>query len=335
MCPASLVGIILLVFAVPPSPADRDELWIGKVKTDRSIMLEVTVEASPAEVFELWTTVEGIKKFFASDARINLVPGGAYTIIFRPDEDPEGEKFGTKGARILAFERGRSLAFEWKGKPGMTEMRASPLPTWVELTFAPVAGEPDRTLVKFASYGFGEGGGWDEAYRYFGESAWPSVLRQLKEYCAGAAKTERAPSVSGGTPASSATNAVPPADVTARPALTPERPARKDNQPVYYAAFMTQGLNWKPFAEWDPQLARAHLDYMRSLATAGSIVMAGPFLDDSGGLTILRADSLEDARRIMAAEPCAKAGILQVDVHPWLVAMETPGRQSKGGEAEP
>jgi hypothetical protein len=50
-----------------PQKIDETALMSGKIKTDHSILLDITVEAPPSDVFRLWTTANGIKKFFAPD----------------------------------------------------------------------------------------------------------------------------------------------------------------------------------------------------------------------------------------------------------------------------
>ncbi|MFI5007592.1 MAG: SRPBCC domain-containing protein, partial [Solirubrobacterales bacterium] len=125
---AALVLAPVLEEAPPP----------GKVKTDRTIELSVTLDQPPAEVYRLWTTVEGARTFFAPDARIEGKPGGRYEIIFDPAGDPEGARHGTKGARLLRLVPGKEIAFEWSMPPlGLDQQ---PLATWVELTLEPAPG---------------------------------------------------------------------------------------------------------------------------------------------------------------------------------------------------
>jgi uncharacterized protein YndB with AHSA1/START domain len=52
------------------------------------------------------------------------------------------------------------------------------------------------------------------------------------------------------------------------------------------------------------------------------LVLGGPFLDDAGGLAILRADAAA-AARMAAADPGVTSGLLTVTVRPWLAAMGT------------
>jgi uncharacterized protein YndB with AHSA1/START domain len=118
-----------------------------------------------------------------------------YQIIFFPSKDPEGESHGTKGARILDLVPNQKLVFEWitfagddllgKNAPPYatpSERNLNPLPTWVELSFEPVAGQPNQTHVKLAHYGFREGEKWERSYQWF-THAWQGVLDQLSQYC--------------------------------------------------------------------------------------------------------------------------------------------------------
>lgn len=170
-------------------------LMKGKVKTDRTVNLDAIVDASPADVYRLWTSADGVKKFFAPEARIDPKIGGRYQIIFFPSKDPEGESHGTKGARILDLVPNQKLVFEWitfagddllgKNAPPYappSERNLNPLPTWVELSFEPVAGQPNQTHVKLAHYGFREGEKWERSYQWF-THAWQGVLDQLSQYC--------------------------------------------------------------------------------------------------------------------------------------------------------
>jgi uncharacterized protein YndB with AHSA1/START domain len=193
---AATLSVSLLVLAVGrgdlgAQSSEAGDVMAGKIRTDRAIALEKVVDASPARVFELWTTPDGVRTFFAPLARIEPRVGGAYEILFAPAQDPLGYSHGTTGARVLRFVPGRELAFEWitfAGDPllgqnappmaprSLRDMR--PIPTWVELLFEPVPGDAGRTRVTFNHYGFRRGEPWDESYAWFGR-AWTGVLEQL------------------------------------------------------------------------------------------------------------------------------------------------------------
>lgn len=65
-----------------------------------------------------------------------------------------------------------------------------------------------------------------------------------------------------------------------------------------------------------------HVRYMREQLEGGRLILGGPFLDDSGGLMVLRASTLEEARAIALADSTVVDGLLQVDVRPWMVVMD-------------
>lgn len=178
-----LLGVAALPLAAQQAAAAREERWSGKRRTDRSIEMKMVVDGAPSEVYELWLSPEGLRRFFAPAARIDPVVGGRYEMVFDPQGDPDGERDGTKGARILELQPGAFLAFEWKGRANMKEMNTRPLPTWVELSFTPVEGEAGKTRIAFAHHGFGTGGTWDIGYVFF-QGAWRAVLDSLKVYCA-------------------------------------------------------------------------------------------------------------------------------------------------------
>jgi Activator of Hsp90 ATPase homolog 1-like protein len=66
----------------------------------RSFRIEIAANGTPSEVFKLWTTEAGVKKWFAPGARIEARVGGRYEIIFDPVTDADGSVRGTKGARV-------------------------------------------------------------------------------------------------------------------------------------------------------------------------------------------------------------------------------------------
>lgn len=70
---------------------------------------------------------------------------------------------------------------------------------------------------------------------------------------------------------------------------------------------------------------REHLAYQRMLEDTGVMFAAGPMADDGGeswsgdGMVVVRAESLEEAEAIAAADPMHAAGARSYKVRPWLV----------------
>lgn len=66
----------------------------------------------------------------------------------------------------------------------------------------------------------------------------------------------------------------------------------------------------------------AHLAYLAELEAAGTLFLAGPFVQEDGrstggGLFVLRCASLEEARAIAARDPYNSGGYRTFDVAPW------------------
>jgi uncharacterized protein YndB with AHSA1/START domain len=159
-------------------------LMTGKKMTDRSIIMMSVVNKSPEKLFELWSTVEGTRRFFGEDAHIDLRQGGAYEIFFLPRDNPQSEMNSTKGAKLLWMKKNRELAFEWTAPPFAGELNVEPLPTWVEVRFEPLDGDSDKTKVRLAHHGFGRGENWDLTYEFF-VRGWASILYRLDLLCSG------------------------------------------------------------------------------------------------------------------------------------------------------
>lgn len=56
------------------------------------------------------------------------------------------------------------------------------------------------------------------------------------------------------------------------------------------------------------QIIRQHVAHLRKLDQQGRLVLCGPFTDYKGGMIIIRAESLEEARSIAASDPFVKEG---------------------------
>ena len=62
----------------------------------------------------------------------------------------------------------------------------------------------------------------------------------------------------------------------------------------------------------------AHLQYVRELSSAGRILIGGPNVAFTWGLSIIKADSLEEAKNIAESDPGVGAGLFtDIKVEPW------------------
>jgi uncharacterized protein YndB with AHSA1/START domain len=141
---------------------------------DRAINEKVTVKANVDDVWKAWTTTEGVKTFFAPDAKVELRVDGPFEIYINPFAEA-GQK-GADDMRILAFQDKKMLTFTWNAPPSLPEARKQRTVVIVRL----ISRGDALTDVTLQHVGWGEGNEWDKAFDYF-TKAWPSVLKNLKK----------------------------------------------------------------------------------------------------------------------------------------------------------
>jgi uncharacterized protein YciI len=100
--------------------------------------------------------------------------------------------------------------------------------------------------------------------------------------------------------------------------LAQSRPPSKQ-----YVVLLKRGPKWvegKPAVE---QALGNHGRYLQEQMTKGALQLAGPFLDDSGGLVLYNARDQADVRAIAEHDPGVVDGILAVEsIRPFLLAFD-------------
>jgi uncharacterized protein YndB with AHSA1/START domain len=135
----------------------------------RSLRKVVTVDAPLAEVWNTWTTTEGVKTFFGPGARVEATPGGPFEIYFSLNA-PEGLR-GSEDCRVHSVVPMKLFAFEWNQPPTIPALRG--VHTLVTLRFEELP--QGQVRVEMTHSGWGVGEDWDRAYTYF-DRAWDAVL---------------------------------------------------------------------------------------------------------------------------------------------------------------
>jgi uncharacterized protein YndB with AHSA1/START domain len=153
---------------------DKSRFVDAKDQSGRILVKETLVPATLDEVWNAWTTTEGVKTFFSRQAKVELAVGGAYEIYFLLDA-PSGFK-GSEGCQVLSFLPKEMLSFSWSAPPEFGELREKR--TIVVLRFEEL--EPSKVKVILFQHGWGKGEEWDKLYDYF-EKAWSYVLGNLKK----------------------------------------------------------------------------------------------------------------------------------------------------------
>ena len=141
---------------------------------ERAIDEKITVKAGVDDVWKAWTTSDGIKTFFAPDAKVELRVDGPFEIYMNPFAGR-----GMKGAddmRIIGFQEKKMLTFTWNAPPSLPEARKQRSVVIVRF----ISRGDQLTDVTLHHIGWGEGGEWDKAYDYL-TKAWPIVMKNLKK----------------------------------------------------------------------------------------------------------------------------------------------------------
>jgi uncharacterized protein len=86
----------------------------------------------------------------------------------------------------------------------------------------------------------------------------------------------------------------------------------------YVMAFLKKGTKTVDSSERS-QLIQGHLKNIGRLAKEGKLLLAGPFLDkgDLAGIFIFNVTTIEEARNLVATDPAVKAGLFDMELHPW------------------
>ena len=90
-----------------------------------------------------------------------------------------------------------------------------------------------------------------------------------------------------------------------------------------YIVLLKRGPSWvagKPAGE---QALGKHGRYLQEQMTKGALQLAGPFLDDSGGLVLYQARDEAEVRAIAEHDPGVEDGILAVEsIRPFYLAFD-------------
>ncbi|MHC5063141.1 MAG: YciI family protein [Planctomycetota bacterium] len=254
-----------------------------------SIDITRKIETSPAELFRIFSTSEGVRTLFpGADAWIGEQVGELYHIAFMPGEDPKGERFGTAGCKIREKSENERLVFEWRGPEQFSEMNIEPFPTWVEVDISPDPNNPSQSQVHLQHHGFQANETWDEYQAWF-TRAWQGSFDILE----------------------------------LRYAAKPSADRSKIGEPAgFILASLTPGPAWKPGKPTmaQPKMAN-HAAYMMALLEKGELFMAGPLASETEGFLIINSTSWKRARNLLNADPAVQAGTFVFELKEWKTSL--------------
>jgi uncharacterized protein YndB with AHSA1/START domain len=145
--------------------------------SDKFIEKSIIISSTPSELFQKWTTTEGLKTFFGEDNTTELKPFGAFEIYFLQDAPIGGR--GSEGCQVLAFVPNEMFSFTWNAPPHL-EARTSDHKTFVVVNFDEIT--EAKTMVTLRHLGWPDEELFIPVYDYF-DNAWDYVLNNLEESC--------------------------------------------------------------------------------------------------------------------------------------------------------
>ena len=137
------------------------------------IYAEETIDVPRLDVWEDWTTEDGITSFMGESATIEMRPGGAYNIIFDP-EAPIGSQ-GNDYGQVVGYQFENMLSVTWSMPPSIPKIR--PHLTALQLEFKRI--DDNKTRLRLFHTGFGDSVAWDEGIAYY-QDVWPAILAKYK-----------------------------------------------------------------------------------------------------------------------------------------------------------
>ena len=85
-----------------------------------------------------------------------------------------------------------------------------------------------------------------------------------------------------------------------------------------YAVTIEYGPDKTKIDEFRPP----HREYLRGLIEKGILVIAGPFIDNSGGFIVYNVDDESQIEGIIKADPFYTSGVFQTwKIRPWKIVM--------------
>lgn len=87
----------------------------------------------------------------------------------------------------------------------------------------------------------------------------------------------------------------------------------------YILAFLERGPNRPSDSSEAIKLQKEHLENISRMAAEGSLVLAGPFLDQDNirGIYIFNVESIEEAEMLVKNDPAIRYGSLKMTLRPW------------------
>ena len=71
----------------------------------------------------------------------------------------------------------------------------------------------------------------------------------------------------------------------------------------------------------DNLIMEEHFQYLKQGASAGTVLLAGPCLDNTFGIVVFQADNDEAARSFMFKDPSVRKNVMMAELHPLRISV--------------
>ena len=94
----------------------------------------------------------------------------------------------------------------------------------------------------------------------------------------------------------------------------------KQHSRQFYVISFEKGVAWVEGLRYEHQPhIDAHLDYWQGLYYQETLLMSGPWQDESGGIFVVRSSDRKTVDAIVESDPAVISGIIKAKVHQWRV----------------
>jgi uncharacterized protein len=91
---------------------------------------------------------------------------------------------------------------------------------------------------------------------------------------------------------------------------------------IYLIHPLRDGFFEQPTPEED-SILEEHFQYLKSATDSGIVVMAGPCLDNTFGIVIFHASSIESAQSFMFNDPAIRKNVMMAELHPVHISLQS------------
>jgi uncharacterized protein YndB with AHSA1/START domain len=147
-----LFAVLFTTISTSAQPSTVTPARASTADSTPALIIELSIPAPVHEVWEAFTTKEGLSSWLAPDVSVELKPGGDWLVKFPGS---------TGGGTIVSFVPEEELVLNALAPDRFPNVRAAR--TRAVFTFKP---NGDNTLVRLSQTGWQRGAEWDAAYEY-------------------------------------------------------------------------------------------------------------------------------------------------------------------------